>query len=863
MDTDGTENHQTIELMDTQETDMLDSNMTTGTEDATMQQESNQMDATAVPDSNAENIEDEVRSEATFDFKIPNFSKLKDSTLSPPVMVRNLPWKIMALQRNERNSTESKSLGFFLQCNGESDLTNWSCNAVAELRLKSWIPGQEAFCRKIKHVFYSKENDWGFSYFIGWNEIMDPEKGYIKDDTIVLEVHVVAEAPHGVFWDSKKHTGYVGLKNQGATCYMNSLLQTLCFTNQLRKAVYKMPTEADDSTKSVGLALQRVFHDLQFMDKPVGTKKLTKSFGWETLDSFMQHDVQEFLRVLLDKLESKMKGTCVEGTVPHLFEGKMKSYIKCKNVDCTSNRLETFYDIQLNIKGKKNIYESFQDYIAAETLEGDNKYDAGVHGLQDAEKGVIFKSFPPVLHLHLMRFQYDPITDSSVKFNDRFEFLEQINLDPYLDQKDPKNPAIYKLHAVLVHSGDNHGGHYVVYINPMADGRWCKFDDDVVSSCSKMEAIEHNYGGVDDEMAINAKHCSNAYMLVYIRTSEIPMVLEQITPSDIPVELTQRLNEEKRLEVARRKERTEANLMIHIHVILEEVFESHASPELFDFEHSNYHQIRMKKSQTVEELLGTLSQTFKVAQNRMRIWPLVPHRNQGQKFAHFDANEDLHKQLINVDSPWYIYVEMLCPDVGGLLPSFDRKRDVFMFFKFYDPIKKCLTYLGHGQYQLATRVCDLIPHINKSLGFEATTELSVYEECPSNSVQKIINMNDTLDKVLTQLSRDNSIQGVILIFEKKIALNNSDSVDGFISNQQNVVVHPQFNHLKLELPTVDHYFRDLLHRVEILFVDKTVVNDPGFTLEISNRLSCTQMAQAVAEKINTDPNRIQFFKCVG
>ena len=64
----------------------------------------------------------------------------------------------------------------------------------------------------------------------------------------------------------------------------------------------------------------------------VGTKKLTKSFGWETLDSFMQHDVQEFLRcsspvgcldfcnfcvrVLLDKLESKMKQTCVEGTIP-------------------------------------------------------------------------------------------------------------------------------------------------------------------------------------------------------------------------------------------------------------------------------------------------------------------------------------------------------------------------------------------------------------------------------------------------------------------------------------------------------------------------------------------------------------------
>jgi ubiquitin carboxyl-terminal hydrolase 7 len=91
---------------------------------------------------------------------------------------------------------------------------------------------------------------------------------------------------------------------------MNSLLQTLFFTNTLRSAVYKMPTELED--QSVPLALQRVFYELQHMDKPVGTKKLTKSFGWESLDSFMQHDVQELCRVLLDNLESKMKGKRVE-----------------------------------------------------------------------------------------------------------------------------------------------------------------------------------------------------------------------------------------------------------------------------------------------------------------------------------------------------------------------------------------------------------------------------------------------------------------------------------------------------------------------------------------------------------------------
>lgn len=78
--------------------------------------------------------------------------------------------------------------------------------------------------------------------------------------------------------------------------------------------------------------------------------------------------------------------------------------------------------------------------MATETLEGDNKYDAGENGLQEAEKGVIFVNFPPVLHLHLMRFQYDPITDSSVKFNDRFEFYEHINLDEYLQPRPGQSP---------------------------------------------------------------------------------------------------------------------------------------------------------------------------------------------------------------------------------------------------------------------------------------------------------------------------------------------------------------------------------------------------------------------------------------
>lgn len=86
--------------------------------------------------------------------------------------------------------------------------------------------------------------------------------------------------------------------------------------------------------------------------------------------------------------------------------------------------------------------------------------------MQVAEKGVKFISFPPVLHLQLMRFQYDGHLDAMVKINDRFEFPDVLNLNEFtIGGVDNEEDYTYRLHAVLVHSGDFHGGHYVVFIN--------------------------------------------------------------------------------------------------------------------------------------------------------------------------------------------------------------------------------------------------------------------------------------------------------------------------------------------------------------------------------------------------------------
>ena len=81
-------------------------------------------------------------------------------------------------------------------------------------------------------------------------------------------------------------------------------------------------------------------------------------------------------------------------------------------------------DIQLNVKGMKTLYDSFRDYVAVETLEGENKYQAEGFGLQDARKGIIFQSLPPVLHLQLKRYEYDMQRDAMVKVRITFTIDE-------------------------------------------------------------------------------------------------------------------------------------------------------------------------------------------------------------------------------------------------------------------------------------------------------------------------------------------------------------------------------------------------------------------------------------------------------
>lgn len=310
-----------------------------------------------------------------------------------------------------------------------------------------------------------------------------------------------------------------------------------------------------------------------------------------------------------------MKGTPGENALKWLFCGKMRNYIRCCNVDYKSERIEVFYDLSLNVKGISNIIGSFKQYVEAEKMQGDNKYKPNDElGYQDADRGTEFAEFPAVLHLHLKRFEYDWERDCMAKINDRYEFSETIDLSEFCPVKegaDPSPPSVYKLHSVMVHSGDVFGGHYYAYIRPKCTGdQWFKFDDDRVSAATPDQAIESNFGVTPSQANAGFKRCSNAYMLVYVREADLPVVCKDVPLESVPLALRQRFDAEQALDQQKQQKKLQERFNVCVSYCIEEDLKSIAGKGLLPSDHI-YRSLVIRKSASVSALRAEFASTLK------------------------------------------------------------------------------------------------------------------------------------------------------------------------------------------------------------------------------------------------------------
>ncbi|KAI4347703.1 hypothetical protein L6164_008489 [Bauhinia variegata] len=687
-----------------------------------------------------------------FTWTIENFSRLPKRLYSDVFYVGGYNWRILIFPKG--NNVDHLSM--YLDVADSSALSyGWSRYAQFSLTVVNQIHNKYSTRKETQHQFNARESDWGFSNFMPLAELYDPGRGYIVKDTCIVEADVaVRNVPDYWSHDSKKETGFVGLKNQGATCYMNSLLQTLYHIPYFRKAVYHMPTtENDMPSGSIPLALQSLFYKLQYSDTSVATKELTKSFGWDTYDSFMQHDVQELNRVLCEKLEDKMKGTVVEGTIQQLFEGHHMNYIECINVNFKSTRKESFYDLQLDVKGCRDVYASFDKYVEVERLEGDNKYHAEQFGLQDAKKGVLFIDFPPVLQLQLKRFEYDFMRDTMVKINDRYEFPLELDLDrdngKYLSpEADRSVRNLYTLHSVLVHSGGVHGGHYYAYIQPTLSNQWFKFDDERVTKEDMKRALEEQFGGEEELPNTNPgfnnspfkfTKSSNAYMLVYIRESDKDKIICNVDEKDIAEHLRIRLKKEQEQKEQKRKEKAEAHLYTVIKVACDkDLLEQTGKGIFFDLvDHDKVRSFRIQKQMAFIHFKEEVAKEFGIPVQCQRFWLWAKRQNHTyrpnrpltlqEEAQSVGQLREVSSKANNAELKLFLEVEM-GQDLRPLPPLEKSKEDLLLFFKLYDPSKEELRYVGRLFVKDSGKPVDILAKLNEMAGFAPDEDIELFEE---------------------------------------------------------------------------------------------------------------------------------------
>ncbi|KAF9090462.1 hypothetical protein BGX29_011475 [Mortierella sp. GBA35] len=340
-----------------------------------------------------------------------------------------------------------------------------------------------------------------------------------------------------------------GMKNLGATCYANSLLQVWFHDLPFRDAIYRSRFKIGaDKALDALYQLQHLFAQLDYGIKDIyNPLSLVESLK---LDTNVQQDAQEFCNLFMARIDSQLQSQEDEHLrtfIKNQFQGHYSYITTCKNCKKSSVRDCTFYELMLNIKDHCTLMDCFEEFVEAEELVGSDRYSCSHCGsLQDATREIKLDRLPKVLNIQLMRFVYDNTTWTKKKSKDMIRFPETIDFAELLGSK---TAVLYDLSAVLVHSGPSaHSGHFMAHVLDKASDKWFMLNDEEVTEFSSTQFDPEDYheaaskskakkttmkaGAPDAERLLSTLSSRNAYMLTYTRRNSEPATKPTTPPSE-------------------------------------------------------------------------------------------------------------------------------------------------------------------------------------------------------------------------------------------------------------------------------------------------------------------------------------------